>query len=185
MAESDSSSDQPPKRKKRLALFAVLGVLLFALAGAGGAVLALGPDRVMALLTGGEAAEEEATPPEPGSPEDIAARKAKQALVEIMPLDEMIVNITAITATGRRTSRFLKLNVALAVDPEAEGAERVADREPYLRDSVQDFLRHLTEDDLQGSAGLALLKTEILRRAREVTDSEAPREVLLSDLVIQ
>lgn len=106
-------------------------------------------------------------------------------LVELLPFDEMIVNITSITATGRRTSRFLKVNLSLAINPEAEGVERLVERKPFIRDAMQDFLRQLYEDDLAGSAGIALLKSELLRRARIVAETEAPREVLFADLVIQ
>ena len=54
-----------------------------------------------------------------------------------------------------------------------------------MRDTFQDYLRQLTESDLEGSAGLASMKAELLRRARVVTGSEAPREILVADMIIQ
>ena len=73
---------------------------------------------------------------------------------------------SATTATGRKTSRFMKLNIALVYDEAMPGADHVEGRRLYLRDSFQDYLRQLTERDLQGSHGLATMKNELLRRAR-------------------
>ena len=103
----------------------------------------------------------------------------------VAPFKEIIVNITAVTARGQATSRFLKLNIALVYDPEAEGAERLPERQVFIRDSYVDFLRQLTEADLSGSAGLAQLKGELLHRARLLADTDAPKEILIADLVIQ
>jgi flagellar FliL protein len=102
-----------------------------------------------------------------------------------MPFLEIIVNITATTATGRTTSRFMKLNVAVVFDPAAEGAERIEARKLFIRDSFQDYLRLLTERDLRGSRGFVIIKQELLRRVRTVTESDAAQEILISDLVIQ
>ena len=102
-----------------------------------------------------------------------------------MPFKEIIVNITDVTASGRRTTRFLKLNVALIYDEAAPGAANVAARQLYMRDSFQDYLRQLTVRDLQGSIGLVTLKAELLRRARTISGSDAPAEMLVADLIIQ
>lgn len=103
----------------------------------------------------------------------------------VAPFKEIIVNITAVTARGQATSRFLKLNVALVYDPKAEGADRLPERQVFIRDSYIEFLRQLTEADLSGSAGLAQLKGELLHRARLLADTDAPQEILIADMVIQ
>lgn len=103
----------------------------------------------------------------------------------VSPFKEIIVNISATTATGRVTSRFMKLNVALVYDADVEGAERVEERRLFLRDSFQDYLRQLEERDLRGSIGLATVKQELLHRARVITESESPQEMLVSDLIVQ
>ena len=54
-----------------------------------------------------------------------------------------------------------------------------------MRDSFQDYLRTLDERDLRGSLGLSELKSELLRRARAVSGGEAPREILVSDMIVQ
>jgi flagellar FliL protein len=58
-------------------------------------------------------------------------------------------------------------------------------RKLYLRDSFQDYLRQLGERDVQGSYGIAMLKSELLRRARAISASEAPQDILISDLIVQ
>ncbi|ETX16303.1 flagellar basal body protein FliL [Roseivivax halodurans JCM 10272] len=97
----------------------------------------------------------------------------------------MIVNITALTLSGRITSRFLKIDAVILYDPEIAGADEISARYLYIRDSFQDYMRQLGESDLEGSAGLARLKSELLRRARAVSGSDAPREILIADMVIQ
>jgi flagellar FliL protein len=102
-----------------------------------------------------------------------------------MPFEEIIVNITATTASGRQTSRFLKLDLALIYDASQPGAERLEERRIYLRDSFQDYLRTLDERDLRGSLGLADLKSELLRRARAVAGADIAHEILVSDMIVQ
>ncbi|ETX28908.1 flagellar basal body-associated FliL family protein [Roseivivax isoporae] len=181
------ADEEKPKRPlKRRVLIAAALLAFCAVAGAGGMAIAMGPQSFLALVMGTPAdAEAAEAPGETGGPAEGSREHVKAGEVTIVPLDEMIVNITAITLTGRKTTRFLKLDLALVVDPGRDGADRVADRGLFLRDTIQDYLRQLTEDDLDGSAGLALLKAEILRRARAVTESDAPREVLIADMVIQ
>jgi len=174
-------------------LIRVVGVALLCVAALlAGVVVALGPERAMAVLTGG-------TPdPAPAAGEPAAAAGGHGAVPEgdghaaapaekivVTPFKEIIVNITATTATGRETSRFLKLNLALVYDEAVPGAEQIEPRKLFLRDSFQEYLRQLNEADLQGSVGLVNLKSELLRRARAIADSDAPQEILIADLIVQ
>ena len=54
-----------------------------------------------------------------------------------MPFDEMIVNISATTESGRQTSRFLKLDLALVYDRTQDTEGLVEMRHIYLRDAFQ------------------------------------------------
>lgn len=174
----------------------ILVLLLFCLGGAvGGLTVALGPEALRAALTGAAGTEE--TPAADGQAHGDAAAPQAEAghgdghaatpknEMAVTPFREIIVNINATTATGRTTSRFMKLNIALVFDEQAEGAERVEERRLFLRDSFQDYLRQLTERDLQGSLGLITIKQELLRRARVITESDAPQEILIADLIVQ
>jgi len=170
-----------------------VGVAVLCLAALlAGIAAALGPERAMALLTG--------TPPATAEPDAAPAPEHDTAAatdghvatpagpaekIVVTPFKEIIVNISATTATGRETSRFLKLNLALVYDEALPGAADIEPRKLFLRDSFQEYLRQLNEVDLQGSVGLVNLKSELLRRARAISDSEAPQEILIADLIVQ
>ncbi len=193
----------PRSMGRKLAIVLAL-LLLSAGATAGGLALAMGPSQVLAMLTGGtDEATDPANPDDPGAPKNAVAGAASAATADgkqaagtsgmqapasetsVMPFKEIIVNITATTASGRRTSRFLKLNLALVYDTALDGAGQVEARKLYMRDAFQDYLRQLTERDLQGTQGLLTVKEELLRRARAVAGNEAPREMLVADLIVQ
>jgi len=165
------------KKLVSVALISVVGVVALV----GGLVAAMGFDDALALVTGGK-----------GEAEEVAAADVHKAMppemgktIMVTPFQEIIVNISATTATGRQTTRFLKLNTALVYDEAAEGAKHVEERKPFVRDAFQDYLRQLSERDVQGSASLAILKAELLRRARTVSGTDAPQEILISDLIVQ
>lgn len=169
-----------------------LGVVLLAvLALLGGLAAAMGTDALLALLSGNdpveavESVEADSSDSHGGHSDTDGAAGAGSHGMEMLTFDEMIVNITSVTLQGRQTSRFLKTNLALVYDPEAEGADRIASRQVYMRDGFQDYMRQLTEMDLKGSIGLVELKSELLRRARAITGSTAPREILVADLIVQ
>ena len=174
-AEGDGKK---PKSKLKLILVAVAAILVLGGGGAGAYFF---------LMAGGE--EETAETDDHHHEEELKAA-AKEAAAEkekhvVMPFREIIVNITSLTARGKETSRFLKLNLAIVYDPAEDGSERLAERQIYIRDSYVEYLRQLNETDLRGSAGLSALKTELLHRARLLSDSDAAQELLIADLVIQ
>lgn len=194
-AETEASSGGvrvPGGKPVAIALLAVLSVA----GAAGGYFLAMG-------LGESPAAEHEVAEAESGAHETATDSHASDShgasdghgksdghgeakpTMSVTPFKEIIVNISATTATGRTTSRFMKLNVALVYDERKEGADRIEERRLFLRDSFQDYLRQLTEQDLQGSLGLVLVKEELLHRARTITESRAPSEILIADLIVQ
>lgn len=170
-------------------------VLLCGIAAIGGAALAVGTDAIKQLAglsseapdkhaddTEGADAAEGADHAEAGT-----AKAAPDAVADlpVMPFPEIIVNVTETGTTGRQSSRFLKLNMLMVYDDKIAGADRLLSREVYIRDTFQDFLRQLLVSDLKGSQGLAMIKTELLRRARAVGDTDAPVEILIADMVVQ
>jgi flagellar FliL protein len=188
--EQGASEGAPARKPLRRRILILLVLTLASIAAlAGGLAVSMGPKAFTALLRGDTADE---APAQAEAPAGTAAGHGLPgghgqagSSLEVTPFKEIITNITATTATGRRTSRFLKLNIALVYDSQAEGADRVEPRKLYLRDSFQEYLRQLTERDLQGTIGLVTLKAELLRRARAITESDAPRELLISDLIVQ
>ncbi len=103
----------------------------------------------------------------------------------VMPFEEMIVNIAATAEPGRQASRFMRLGLALVYDQTMDTAGLVETRHIYMRDAFQDYLRHLTDRDIEGTLGLVTVKSELLRRARAIAGSNAPHEVLVLELLVQ
>lgn len=105
----------------------------------------------------------------------------------LLPIGRITVNVSATSALDTRQTRFLVIEPSLlyysSFDLEAE--KTMAELQPALRDSYIEFLSQLHENDVYGSAGLAQLRAELLRRARLVSDSDAPISILLQDFVLQ
>ncbi len=189
-------ADDSEKKPSRKWLFIILAVFLSLSTLMGGLVMSMGPDKLMNLVTGGEEMEMDEEPSmdedsqhDSGTKESTAEAdmesSAAEAELVVMPFKEIIVNIVSITETGRKSTRFLKLNVALVFDQNIEGSEKIEERVVYMRDAFQNYLRQLTERDLSGSIGIVRLKSELLRRARAVAESDAPRELLIADIIVQ
>ena len=169
----DEQNAQKPGTRKR---YILIGVVILALICAGtGGYLFMAPQDEDVAAADGELKKE--------SKEE--SKDSDDESYVVAPFKEIIVNISSITARGEATSRFLKLNIALVYDPGIQGAERLAERQVFIRDSYIDFLRQLSENDLSGSAGLAQLKGELLHRARLLAETDAPKEILIADMVIQ
>lgn len=170
----------PPLKRRRKAL-AIIGLAVLAVVALGaGLVAAVGPSALGAMLSG-DAAEEVATAPD----QDGTPPVPPGADMVVMPFQEMIVNISATTDSGRQTSRFLKVDLALVYDRTQDIEGKVEARHIFLRDAFQDYLRQLADRDLEGTYGLVNIKGELLRRARAIAGSDAPHELLITGLVIQ
>ena len=102
----------------------------------------------------------------------------------VLEFDEMIVNITGRSASGKKTTRFLKVKLSLVVEDNGNFDE-IESRKIYMRDSFQDYLRQVDEAELIGSMGLMNLKVNLLQRAKAIVGNKAPKEVFILDLIIQ
>ncbi|MBP2232406.1 flagellar FliL protein [Azospirillum agricola] len=110
--------------------------------------------------------------------------------VESHPTDQSVIDMPEVIANLRKDtpSRYLKIGLSLAVAP-GERA-RVEKAMPQLNDALQEFLRNLDQDDLEGSAGLHRLRTEIRRRFNLIasepnSNRDAVADVLLRSLLTQ
>lgn len=72
--------------------------------------------------------------------------------------------------------------VAAGTPPEAPG---LTPKTAELRDSFIDYLAGVGIDEISGSAGIATLKAELLRRARLVAGDGSPQAVLLQEFILQ
>jgi flagellar FliL protein len=106
----------------------------------------------------------------------------------LLPLGRITVNVASSGALSEKRSRYLVIEPTLLYEagfdkvPEQPG---MIEFKSALRDSYIEFLSQLHENDVYGSAGLAELRSELLRRARLITKSDAPISILLQDFVLQ
>ena len=93
---------------------------------------------------------------------------------------DILVNIN----NSQGKSRFLKLSVALQVKGEPAAAE-IKKSMPKIVDNFQVYLRELRPEDLNGSAGMFLLKEELLRQINVELAPQRVDNVLFKELLLQ
>ena len=135
------------------------------------------------------AAKEEHGKEEHGKEEHAEKKKKKKegghegagAPVSIfMDLPDMLVNLQS---TGRKQS-FLKIHVALELENPAD-QPKVDAVMPRIVDSFQVYLRELRTDDLQGAAGMHLLREELLSRVSLAVQPVKVKDILFREILIQ
>lgn len=95
-------------------------------------------------------------------------------------LPEMIVNLSS--EKGRK--HFLKVNVTLQVKDKIT-VSMLKPYEPALLDTFQGYLRELRMGDLEGSAGLYRLKSELLKRVNKAVYPQKASAVLFKQIIVQ
>ncbi|UWR13558.1 flagellar basal body-associated FliL family protein [Sulfitobacter mediterraneus] len=103
----------------------------------------------------------------------------------LLDFGEMLTNIEGYDVNGAPTRAFLKVNLVVAYRPEEGASEVMEERQAFMRDLFNSYLRGLTEADVRGMAGLLFVKSELLKRARAAAGSDLPQEILIKDLIVQ
>jgi len=155
--EGAEQAEQPKKSKKKL-LIIILAILL--LVGGGAGVFLSG-----ILHKGG--VEEKKT-------EDMVEK------IIYFDMDEFLVNLNN---PGNQVS-FLKTTITLEL-PNQASMKEVEEKMPRIRDTFQIYLREMRNSDLQGSAGLQRLRTELLMRINGIMDKGKVNKVLFKEIVVQ
>ena len=115
-------------------------------------------------------------------------KKDGEAVVEdsgLFAFSDFLTNIQGFDVNGVPTKAFLKLNLVMVYRTDAGASALVREREPFIRDLFNSYLRGLSESDVRGMAGVLLVKSELLKRARAAVGSDLPQEILINDLIIQ
>ncbi|MBL4645566.1 MAG: flagellar basal body-associated protein FliL [Hyphomicrobiales bacterium] len=142
---------------KKILMIAVPVVLLL---GGGGAAFMLG------LFGGGSSGGVDAPAP--------------PKRVYFMDLPELTVNLSSV----EQRAQYLKLSVSLEVSNEAT----IGIIEPFLPrvlDAFQVYLREVRTSDLEGSAGVFLLKEELQRRIELAIHPAKIDDILFKEILIQ
>ena len=107
------------------------------------------------------------------------AEKASTAPI-YLELPPILVNLTS---TSRRPV-YAKVRVSLVLDKE-EDKTKVTEAQPRIIDSFQTYLRELTVEELQGSAGLLRLREELLVRVNAAIAPVAVKDILFQEILPQ
>ena len=135
------------------------------------------------------AAKETAKKEEGGGEEHSSKKKEKkkggegggsESLSIFMDLPDMLVNLQS---TGRKQS-FLKIHVALELENPSD-QPKIDAVMPRIVDSFQVYLRELRTDDLQGAAGMHLLREELLSRVSLAVQPVKVKDILFREILIQ
>ena len=115
-------------------------------------------------------------------------KDGEDAVVEdngLLEFADILTNIQGFAANGAPVKAFLKMNIIVVYRTDEGASTAVRERQPFMRDVFNAYLRGLTESDVRGMAGLLQVKSELLKRARAAVGSDLPQEILISDLIIQ
>ncbi|MFV3076814.1 flagellar basal body-associated FliL family protein [Niveispirillum fermenti] len=93
-------------------------------------------------------------------------------------LPELTVNLRSTASV-----KLMKIGVTLTTAPDQN--RKLSELEPLLLDEMQQYLRALDENDLEGRIGVETLRAELLRRLRAVADPVPVESVLLRTLILQ
>ena len=107
------------------------------------------------------------------------AEKASTAPI-YLELPPILVNLTS---TSRRPV-YAKVRVSLVLDKE-EDKTKITEAQPRIIDSFQTYLRELTVDELQGSAGLLRLREELLVRVNAAVAPVTVKDILFQEILPQ
>ncbi|WP_029011649.1 flagellar basal body-associated FliL family protein [Niveispirillum irakense] len=111
-------------------------------------------------------------------PAQEASPLSVNAAERFIVLPELTVNLRPTAAV-----KLMKIGVTLSTDGEHRAA--LAALEPVLVDGMQQYLRTLDENDLEGRTGVETLRAELLRRIRLMADPVPVESVLLRTLILQ
>lgn len=103
----------------------------------------------------------------------------------LLDFGEILTNIKGFDTQGRPTTAFLKVHLMVAYRPDTGAGQIMQDRQPFMRDLFNGYLRGISVADVRGMAGIMYIKAELLKRARAAVGSDLPQEILIRDLIVQ
>lgn len=100
--------------------------------------------------------------------------------VYFLDLPDLTVNLSSV----EQRAQFLKLSVSLEVADKAT-LQAIEPFMPRVLDAFQVYLRELRTSDLEGSAGIFLLKEELQRRIELAIHPAKINDILFKEILIQ
>lgn len=103
----------------------------------------------------------------------------------VLEFADIITNIASHSVQGAEDQSFLKLSVILVYRPDPGARTLLESRKMFMRDLFTTFVRSLTEQEVRGAAGIMVIKSELLKRARAATGNNIPQDILIRDIIVQ
>lgn len=168
--EGEGSEELPESPRRKLPIKKILIIVLpiLLIVGAGAGLYFTG---VLDSLLG------------KGAPDKVEAKAEAPKTVGpavFMDLPEMLVNLQS---SGRKQA-FLKIRVAIELEAPTD-TPRIEQVMPRIVDSFQVYLRELRVEDLQGAAGMHLLREELLTRVQAAAKPVKVNDVLFREMLVQ
>lgn len=167
--EGSEGGAESPRRKPPIKKILIIVLPILLVVGAGAGLYFTGVLNSL-LGKGKEAAQAEAKPEAP---------KTLGPAV-FMDLPEMLVNLQS---SGRKQA-FLKIRVAIELESPTD-EPKITMVMPRIIDSFQVYLRELRVEDLQGAAGMHLLREELLTRVQAAAKPVKVNDVLFREMLVQ
>lgn len=161
--DGNSASGRKRFHGRKLALLVALPLLLVSGAGAG------------AYYSG---ALDSYVGTDNGKKEEKKADEAKPAIFYDLP--DLLVNLNS---SGDR-SNYLKISISLELR-HSQDIDHIKAVMPRIIDNFQVYLRELRVEDLRGSAGLARLREQLLRRINVAAAPTKVADVLFREMLVQ
>ena len=170
-AEGEEAEAGGKKGKKKLIF--IVGVVVALLAIVGGLFAA-------GIIGGGGKGPDG----KPKQSSEEAAASAAAAIAASKPvyyeLPEFLVNLNS--STGHVS--FLKMSVTLELRDQLAVATMDANK-PRIMDIFNTYLRELHASDVQGSAGIYRLRTELLSRLNSTIEDGSVKDILFGEIIVQ
>lgn len=98
--------------------------------------------------------------------------------------DVAFVNMEPLVVTlgANARSRYLKISISLETTKNHQ--KSLTDLTPRIRDTLNNYLRAVEEEDLMRSSSMARLRAQMLRRLQLVAPSEIISDILITDFVL-
>jgi flagellar FliL protein len=111
--------------------------------------------------------------------ENAASQTLAKSEYIYVEMEDIIVSLTS----SNTKKNFLKISLSLQIKDKSS-ADIITTKLPIIRDSFQVFLRELRPSDLSGSAGVIMLKNELLKRVNKIAAPQEVIDVLFEEILL-
>lgn len=155
---SEGEAKEKPLKKSNKGLFLVIGIIVLALAGAGGAYVLLFSNK-------GE------------SHPEAKKEEKKDTKTALVALDSFVVNLA-------EQGRFLKVTMQFEIG-DAANLQMVTDKTPQIRDAIITLVSSKSAESVSSPEGKFQLKDEILLRANQAVGKDTFKNLYFTEFVMQ